>query len=366
MGNKILKILIIACCNSYSTHAQNLFRAYEELFTKPLQYTCFQTDERMTMDGKMNEVSWNKAKWSEYFTDIEGSKKPTPKFSTRFKLLWDKNYLYVAAELTDPDLWAVMNERDQLLFMENNFEIFIDPDNDSHNYFEYEINPLKTVFDLFLSMPYRNKGKMGKDWDIKDLKKGVQLDGSLNDPSDRDKKWTVEFAIPFVELKYDQYVSPAPADKSLWRINFLRVQWDLDTVNRKYQKKMNAGKPMPEHFWSWSPQGIINMHYPERYGYLQFSTKKAGTAIEESGLPFSEELKKYLWLIYYKQADYFTKNGSYASSLAAIEYPDSGILLKSKNAVVRLHSTGTAFSATIEYDQEKWQIDHTGLIFKLQ
>ena len=33
-----------------------------------------------------------------------------------------------------------------------------------------------------------------------------------------------------------------------------------------------------EHNWVWSPQGVIDMHRPERWGYVQFSTAKPGEA----------------------------------------------------------------------------------------
>jgi Carbohydrate family 9 binding domain-like len=364
MFNKIFSILMVAGLYGHSTYAQNLFKDYEDLFTTPLHYTCFQTAETMSMDGSMNEVSWKNAKWSEYFKDIEGTKKPSPHLATRYKLLWDKNNLYVAAELADPDIWSAFTNRDDLLYMENAFEIFIDPDNDTHNYFEFEINPLQTVFDLYLSTPYRDRGNMMKDWNIADLKTGVQLEGSLNDPSNRDKKWTVEFAIPFAELKHNNYVSPIPTDKSLWRVNFLRVQWDLEMVNGVYKKKLNptTGEPLPEHNWSWSPHGLVNMHYPERFGYVLFTTAKAGSKEPVFKLPSSEELKKYLWLVYYKQADYFKKSGTYARSFSELNYPASDILLSGKKTLITLNSTGTEFLAVIEYDNEKWQIDHNGLV----
>ncbi|CEN48597.1 hypothetical protein CCAN2_1920045 [Capnocytophaga canimorsus] len=52
---------------------------------------------------------------------------------------------------------ATLKERDTVIFHNNDFEIFLDPDNDSHNYYEFEINALNTVWDLFLTKPYRGK-----------------------------------------------------------------------------------------------------------------------------------------------------------------------------------------------------------------
>ena len=63
-------------------------------------------------------------------------------------MLWDDEYFYFAAELIEDQIWATLTERDSVIFYDNDFEIFIDPDGDSHQYYEFEINALNTVWDL--------------------------------------------------------------------------------------------------------------------------------------------------------------------------------------------------------------------------
>src|SRR6201999_3761934 len=90
-------------------------------------------------------------------------------------------------------------------------------------------------------------------------------------------------------------------------------QWDTKVVNGKYVKLTDkSGHELPEHNWVWSAQGVVNMHYPERWGYLQFS-KSVNT--QTFTLPYSEEQKKYLWLIYYRQQQWLKDRGSYAATL---------------------------------------------------
>jgi hypothetical protein len=56
-----------------------------------------------------------------------------------------------------------------------------------------------------------------------------------------------------------------------WRINFSRVEWTMQNEGISYVKKLNPnGKPIPEFNWVWSPIGVINMHVPNRWGYLYF------------------------------------------------------------------------------------------------
>ena len=74
-------------------------------------------------------------------------------------MLWDKENLYIYAELEEPDLWGTLRQHDTVIYDDNDFEIFINPNNDTHNYFELEINALGTEMDLFLPKPYRNGGQ---------------------------------------------------------------------------------------------------------------------------------------------------------------------------------------------------------------
>ena len=57
--------------------------------------------------------------------------------------------------MTEPDLWATLKKRDSVIFYDNDFELFIDPDGDTHCYYELEINSHGTEWDLFLDKPYR-------------------------------------------------------------------------------------------------------------------------------------------------------------------------------------------------------------------
>ena len=315
-------------------------------------------------DGKLNETSWQKAPWSSYFVDIEGEQKSAPSFQTRFKMLWDDEHLYIGAELEENNIWANITGHDQIVFHDNDFEIFIDPEGDGRNYFEIEINVLKTVFDLVMPKPYRDWGKAFVDWDAKNMIIGIDIDGTINKPGDIDKKWTVEFAIPFDAFDFNG--TPAqPVSGTIWRMNFSRVEWNTEIKRDQYEKKKDSsGKNLPEDNWVWSSQGLINMHYPERWGYVMFkeATVKSDTTFD---LPFSEKLKSYLWLIYYKQRTFFTAEGHYASSLSILNIPEE-ISTEYGLLEVQLNSSPAHFEAivTCESLKEQWTINEDGKLFK--
>ena len=261
----------------------------------PNSYIAQNTTEAIEVDGKMNEISWKKAKWSEIFKDIEGKKSAA--YDTRFKMIWDKEYLYFLAEIKEPHVWATLKKRDTIIFYNNDFEIFIDPEGDTHNYYEYEMNALNTIWDLFLSKPYRNNGRILDGWDFKDLKTAVHINGTLNDSSDIDEGWTAEIAIPWSFVTEPGGTTIIPENK-FWRINFSRVNWGFDLKDGRYSRKKDAsGKFLHENNWVWSPQGVINMHEPEHWGYVYFSTDKVG--VESSfEIPEDEHIKWYLYELF--------------------------------------------------------------------
>jgi hypothetical protein len=45
--------------------------------------------------------------------------------------------------LESPHVWATLTNHDTVIFQDPDFEVFIDPDGDTHNYYEFEINPLQ-------------------------------------------------------------------------------------------------------------------------------------------------------------------------------------------------------------------------------
>lgn len=295
--------------------AQQPFSGLEHLFKPPQQYTVSFAATAPVVDGKLDDQVWQHVPWTSLFTDIEGDKQPAPYYPTRLKMTWDQHYLYVAAEITDPGVWANVKHHDEVIFQDNDFEVFIDPDNNAQGYYEIEVNAINTIWDLFLPKAYRNGGDGLSSWEARGLKSAVSVQGTLNHPGDKDKGWTVELAIPYTALGFGKGAH-RPQEGDFWRINFSRVQWGTHVTKGQYVKKKDAaGKDLPEHNWVWSPQGIINMHYPERWGYLWFSETPAGKAPPVFELPYAEMQRKYLWLVYYRQKAYLEKNGHYALTL---------------------------------------------------
>jgi hypothetical protein len=235
------------------------------LSAQPRQYECRRAETAPKIDGRLDDAAWTKAPWSDAFIDIEGDTHPKPRFRTRMKMLWDDNYLYIAAELEEPDVWATLTAHDSVIFHDNDFEVFLNPTGDALKYFEFEINALNTGWDLFLPKAYSKGGKADNSWEMPGYKSAVAIDGTLNDPRDRDKAWSVELALPWSSF-VERSGKGKPAAGDTWRMNFSRVEWQIRVVDGKYQKVPST----KEDNWVWSPQGVISMHIPEKWGVVRF------------------------------------------------------------------------------------------------
>lgn len=232
-----------------------------------LTYECRRAAEPLEIvDGRLDKAFWEAAEWSTDFVDIEGDLKPRPPFRTRMKMLWDDTNLYLAAEMEEPHVWATLTERDSVIFHDNDIEVFLNPTNDRLHYYEFEMNALNTVWDLFLPKPYRDGGSADNSWDIVGLRTAVHIDGTLNDPADTDRGWSVEIVMPWAAFDRHPDGGQPPAPGETWKVNFSRVEWDIEIEDAKYTKI----KGRPEHNWVWSPMGLIDMHLPERWGIVRF------------------------------------------------------------------------------------------------
>jgi hypothetical protein len=292
----------------------------------PPSYICKRADKPFVLDGNINKDFWRDAPFTEDFKDIEGVSKPTPRFRTRAKMLWDDNSIYFALLLEGDEIWATVTERDDVIFRDNDIEIFIDPDSDTCQYYEFEMNALNTVWDLFLTKPYRDMGLAINAWDIKGLKTAVHINGKLNDPTAANKSWSVEVVMPFVSLKECAIEKRIPKEGEYWRINFSRVQWLVDILDGTYKKRINpqTNSPFPEDNWVWSPTGVINMHYPELWGFVFFSNidSSKGTDITYT-IPMDEKIKYQLRTLYYAEHRYYDEHGKYTNNFNLLkDIPD--------------------------------------------
>ncbi len=327
----------------------------------PRGYVAYRGIAPLNIDGRLDEPAWRDAPWSDTFMDIEGPLKPRPRFDTRVKMLWDDQYFYVGADLREPHLWATLTEHDAVIFRENDFEVFIDPNGDSHEYYELEINALGTTWDLLLPRPYKDDGQAVNGWEIAGLKSAVHLDGTLNRGQDEDQGWSVELALPWKSLGELARRPSPPGDGDQWRVNFSRVEWQLQWPPQSGASRYSVVPNTRENNWVWSPQHVVDMHRPEQWGYVQFSTAKPGAASFVTDAAWAA--RRWLHQVYYAQRDHRKTNGRFASTLTEL-----GIIsaLDPSLSAPSLETAGALFEASITLARpggaQRWTIRDSALI----
>ncbi len=334
---------------------------------QPKSYVCYRAAGPVKIDGNLDEAVWEKAPWSDPFVDIEGGRnRPKPRFRTMVKMLWDDAHFYIGAYLEEPNVWATLTRRDSIIYNDNDFEVFIDPDGDTHNYYELEMNALNTVWDLFLINPYRD-GRPANihAWDIQGLQSAVLVNGTINDPKDKDKAWFVELAFPWAVLQEAAQPASPPKAGDLWRVNFSRVEYRTASADGAVIKAADpaTGRAYPEDNWVWSPTGLVNIHYPELWGFVKFSDKVAGKGKDSFALPPAENAKWALRLIYYRQWAYFEEKGAFAPDPAVLGLRDRDLKIKGFVYPPVVTAAGRMFEAayTAE-DGSVWRIREDGRI----
>lgn len=338
------------------------------------EYEIHRAPNRITIDGIVNQTEWEKAQLSTPFVHIEGLEQPLDssilKESTHVQMLWDDTHLYIAATLTEPHLWATQTEKNSIIFHENDFEVFLDPDGDNHHYHEIEINALNTIWELTLEKPYRDGGPYHIPHNLEGLETAVHLDGTLNDPSDYDRGWSVEMAIPFSELSAFSPGFEKPQTGTIWRLNFSRVEWPLEWTSGPYSKREGER----EHNLVWSPIGIVDIHRPERWGIAVFSAD-AQNPPHQALAEYRQSLEARRWLMngYYYAHHYAQNTGDWPPFIDPVQNALVSAQLQTNEASrLELRYTHSAtgfmieahFTSGVEKDTRKkgLTVDQTGKI----
>ena len=267
-------------------------------------YTVYRTETPLngSIDGTLLSAAWQRAPKSSNFVDMATGAPAI--FNTSAAALWDDTHFYAGFWVEDPYPRAQLTERDSIIFLENDVELFIDG---GDSYYELELNALGTIYEVFFIWrdAMRRGGKFDVpefdllerdvfgfagdfdrtpetfwrgthprgprwaflDYDMPGLQVKTHVDGWLNNDSRKSLGWTAEIAIPWESMKHlANGRSLPPQDGDIWRMFFGRFQ-NLLTADRKTQAA-----------WCLTPHGKYDTHMPEQFTPLQFSTKTISQA----------------------------------------------------------------------------------------
>ncbi|MDR7131239.1 hypothetical protein J2X69_003600 [Algoriphagus sp. 4150] len=228
-----------------------------------LEIWVTKVNEKITVDGKLDEVSWSNAHVVNDFFRMEPRQGGTVKFPTEVKILFDETHLYIGAFCKDSlgkKGVRVQDLRRDFIVSENDrFSVQLDPQN------------LKRFNVSFQTTPYGN-----------------QLDLQVFDDSFRDSDWDalwkvrtslvdsgymVEMAIPFKSLRYD---NPEGEEVS-WGITLARL------ARREYEKTVFPAIPQ-----AFSPD---RMTYAAQLKGLELPPPSLNFRIQPYGLIQVEDIR---------------------------------------------------------------------------
>jgi hypothetical protein len=281
-------------------------------------YTCYRTSRRPGIDGRLDKPAWREAPRSHRFVDLVSGGPAI--LETRMASLWDDDFLYVAFWVGEPDVQARLTKRDSLVWTENDVEVFIGGE---ECYYEFEINALGTVYEVFyvwqaalkkgsrfdrpeFDLRARRVDVLGgfqdglrwgrhprgprwafMDWDFPGLRTAVRVQGTLNDASDIDEGWTAEIAFPWRGMRIlAGKRSLPPRDGDVWRLDFSR-----------FELLKSGGVPVEPHpGWALNKHGVYDSHIPECFSFVHFSAldaaEVAGRRAGGADLPGRERAPK--------------------------------------------------------------------------
>ena len=266
----------------------------------PGTYAATYTTALLATDGRAASAAWTKAARTTRFVDmLTGA--PAP-MDTTASVLWDESNLYIAFWAAEPNLTATMTDRDDLLFFENDLEVFIDG---GDAYYELEFNAAGTIYEVFFI--WRDAYTRGNRWDqprfdplgphartfggdfaatrktfwtgahprgprwafldydLPGLDVKVAIDGTLNDPRTVDRGWSAEITIPWASLiDLANGRSLPPKDGDTWGIFLGRFQ----------QIDARAGKVTAG--WAAHKFGVADTHVPECFTQVTFDRSVKG------------------------------------------------------------------------------------------
>ncbi len=233
--------------------------------TRSAEFECRFATGPITIDGVADEDAWKHAQTMERFGLPWLPDQPRAKAGTRAKLLWDRESLYFTAHMDDEDLFADIKERDGKTWQNDVFELFFKPADDKPGYYEFHVTPAGIVTDVFF--PDRRKGVFhrGVRDDEFHIDAKVRCDGTLNQRQDRDRGWTVEGRIPWMDFLR---TGGRPDVDERWKFALCRYDYRIDSA----KPELSTCAPLTQ----------ANFHRHEDYAVLRFVGPSVVDSLRES------------------------------------------------------------------------------------
>src|SRR5690606_36248426 len=219
-------------------------------------YKAVKAKDAIIADGKMDEPSWQNAE-ERSLDHFFRRDKPADEQQTKFRMLWDDKNLYLFYEFEDTSLTAKETQHDGRTYLDDCAEFFVLPVPDSLNmHFGFEVNVTKVKYDYIVLWQFHNNRSVFIPGYDPDYSVGVTYNGTINNDTDIDKGWTMEYIIPLTAFR--GFNTRNLAGKK-WAFQVVRQDriWENDDY-------MSTTTLFPTY------DVILDVHPPNRFGLMEF------------------------------------------------------------------------------------------------
>lgn len=156
------------------------------------------------IDGALNDSVWSSVEWGSDFVEVQPDENTAASVQTKFKVLYDQKYLYVALKALDPEPETItkrLSRRDG--FVGDRINVLIDSYHDLRTAFLFTVTAAGVRGDEFVT---DNGDDIDESWNpIWSTKALIDADG-----------WSAEMRIPLSQLRFSN------DQDQVWGLNVVR------------------------------------------------------------------------------------------------------------------------------------------------
>ncbi|HMI07890.1 MAG TPA: DUF5916 domain-containing protein [Flavobacterium sp.] len=243
--------------------------AQENAVVEKKAYTTKSLDgvESPTIDGLITEKSWDIVDWTGDYIENQPDENTPPSEQTKFKIVYDKKFLYFAFRCYDKDPKGIVKRLSRRDGFEGDWvEINIDSYNDKRTGFSFTVSVSGVKGDEFIS-------ENGNNWDgswnpIWYMKTNIDEEG-----------WTAEVKIPFSQLKFGN------SKEQVWGLQSTRRYFRAEERSVWQRVKRDAPGWVSEF---GELRGLMNLEPQKQVEIQPFVVAQKETYEAEAGNPFRD------------------------------------------------------------------------------
>ena len=201
---------------------------FEKLPFAPRHAICYRTSTPLQIDGRLDEPAWRAAPWSDAFIDIDGTRRPP--LATRMQDALGRRVFLLRGGPGRAGPLGNAEARDSVIFQDNDFEVFIDPGRRHARLLRARNQRAEHGLGSAAVQPYRDGGPAIHAWDIAGLAWPSICAARSTARTIRTRAGRSRSRSPGRSWPKPQPQRRAPRAGEQWRVNFSRVQWQLDVA----------------------------------------------------------------------------------------------------------------------------------------